>query len=111
VAQSDPSNGGWQHGLSVSYEKVGDVQVAQGDLTGALKSYRRSLAISERLAQSDPGNAAWQRDLAISYERLADVYRQLKDRAKALAKGSSKSVGGGAPGKSDHGPPGEALNG
>jgi hypothetical protein len=51
----------------------------------ALKSYRESLAIAERLAHSDPGNAGWQRDLAISYARLASVYRQSKDRGKALA--------------------------
>ena len=46
--------------------KIGDVQVAQGDLAGALKSYRDSLAITDRLAQSDPGNAGWQRDLSVS---------------------------------------------
>jgi tetratricopeptide (TPR) repeat protein len=61
------------------------VQVAQGDLAGALKSYRDGLAIAERLAQSDPGNAGWQHDLAISYARFADVYRRSKDREKALA--------------------------
>ena len=71
LAQSDPGNAGWQRDLSVSYEKVGDVQVAQGDLAGALKSYRDSLAIRDRLAQSDPGNAGWQRDLSVSYNELA----------------------------------------
>jgi hypothetical protein len=40
------------------------VQVAQGDLAGALKSYRDGLAVAERLARSDPGNAIWKRDLA-----------------------------------------------
>ena len=48
------------------YESVGDVQQAQGDLAGALQSYRDSLAIRERLAKSDPGNAGWQRDLSVS---------------------------------------------
>ena len=38
LAASNPTNAGWQRDLSVSYNKVGDVQVAQGDLTGALKS-------------------------------------------------------------------------
>ena len=61
----NPGNAGWQHDLSVSYDKVGDVQVAQGDLAGALKSFRDSLAIRERLAQSDPGHAGWQRDLSV----------------------------------------------
>jgi hypothetical protein len=46
------------------------VQVAQGDLAGALKSYRDCLAIAERLAQSDPGNAGWQRDLASTTDVL-----------------------------------------
>ena len=45
---------------------MGDVQVAQGDLKAALKSYSDSLAIFERLAQSDPGNTGWQRDLSVS---------------------------------------------
>ena len=42
----------------MSYNKIGDVQAAQGDLAGALKSYRDGLAIADRLArESDPGNA------------------------------------------------------
>ena len=32
LARSDPGNAGWQRDLSVSYNKIGDVQVAQGDL-------------------------------------------------------------------------------
>ncbi len=38
----------------VSYNKVGDVLVAQGNLPEALKSYRDGLAIRERLAQVGP---------------------------------------------------------
>ena len=60
LAKSDPGNAGWQRDLSVSYEKIGDVQVAQGDLAGALQSYRDSLAIRDQLAKSDPNNAGWQ---------------------------------------------------
>ena len=51
---SDPGNAGWQRDLAASYAKVGNVQVTQGDLAGALKSYRDSLAISERLTKIDP---------------------------------------------------------
>jgi tetratricopeptide (TPR) repeat protein len=47
--------------------------VAQGYLTEALKSYRESLAIRERLAKADPNNAGWQRDLSLSYEKVGDV--------------------------------------
>jgi tetratricopeptide (TPR) repeat protein len=59
--------------LAVSYEKVGDVLVAQGNLPEALKFYRDSLAIRDRLAKSDLGNAGWQRDLAVSYDKVGDV--------------------------------------
>ena len=41
---------------SVAINAKGDVQVAQGDLAAALKSYQSSLAIRERLAQADAGN-------------------------------------------------------
>jgi hypothetical protein len=47
------------------------VQQAQGDLAGALKSYKDGLAIAERLATSDPGNAGWQYDLGITMSELA----------------------------------------
>jgi hypothetical protein len=57
----------------VSYEKVGDVLVSQGDLSGALKFYRDSLAIRERLAKADPGNAGWQTDVVASNQRLASA--------------------------------------
>jgi tetratricopeptide (TPR) repeat protein len=73
LAKSDAGNAGWQRDLSVSYGKVGNVQVAQGNLPVALSSYQASLAIMERLAKSDAGNAGWQRDLAVSYGKLGDV--------------------------------------
>src|SRR5262249_4751192 len=57
LAQSDPGNGRWQRDLAVSYGKVGNVQVVQGDLPAALSSYQAVLGLMERLAQSDPGNA------------------------------------------------------
>jgi tetratricopeptide (TPR) repeat protein len=68
----------------VSYNKVGNVQMAQGDLAGALKSYEANLAIAKRLAKSDPGNAGWQRDLSVSFRNFASVHRQSGDKAKAL---------------------------
>ena len=57
----------------MSYDKVGDVLVSQGDLPGALKSYRDSLAIQERLAKADPSNAEWQFDVVATNWRLASA--------------------------------------
>jgi hypothetical protein len=62
LAKADPGNAGWQRDLSVSHDKIGDVQFKQGDLTAALTSYQASLAIRDRLAKADPGNAGWQRE-------------------------------------------------
>ncbi len=59
--------------LAVSWSKLGDLRVAQGDLAGALEAYGQDLEIAQRLAAADPGNAGWQRDLAVSWERLASV--------------------------------------
>jgi tetratricopeptide (TPR) repeat protein len=47
--------------------------VADGNLPEALKSFRDSLAIRERLAKADPNNAGWQRDLSVSYNKVGDV--------------------------------------
>jgi tetratricopeptide (TPR) repeat protein len=70
--------------VSVGLNRLGDVQVAQGDLAGALKSYRDSLAIADRLARSDPGNAGWQRDLSVSFNKVGDVQVAQGDLAGAL---------------------------
>jgi hypothetical protein len=60
----------------VSFEWIGDVQKAQGDLSGALKSYSDGLAIRGKLAKSDPGNAGWQRDLAVLSAKRAPLEKQ-----------------------------------
>jgi tetratricopeptide (TPR) repeat protein/energy-coupling factor transporter ATP-binding protein EcfA2 len=63
---------------------AGDLLRAQGDLTGALRNYRDSLAIAEKLATQDPNNTGWQSDLSSSYERLGDVLLAQGDLAGAL---------------------------
>jgi tetratricopeptide (TPR) repeat protein len=68
-----PGSTDYQRDISVSYERLADMQRAQGDLSGALQNYRKSLAIAETLARMDPANAEWQRDLSVSYERIGDV--------------------------------------
>ena len=60
-------------GLSVSHERIGDVQSAQGDLGGALKSFQAGMEIRRQLAARDPGNAEWQTDLAVSCWNLSQL--------------------------------------
>src|SRR6516225_796689 len=68
--KTDLGNMGWQSDLASSYNLVGDVLRAQGKLAEALKAYRDSVAINERLAAADPSNAGWQRNLSVSYNQV-----------------------------------------
>jgi hypothetical protein len=52
LAKVDPENASWQRDLLLSYSKVGDVLMAQGNVAKALKSYRDGLAVADRLAES-----------------------------------------------------------
>src|SRR3954449_1012969 len=69
---------------AVSFIKVGDVQVVQGELAGALKFYRDSLVILARLVQSDPGNAGWQHDLSAAINKVGDVQGAQGDLTGAM---------------------------
>jgi tetratricopeptide (TPR) repeat protein len=57
----------------------------QGDLAGALESFRAALAASERLAKADATNASWQRNVVISHHSVAGVLQAQGDKAGALA--------------------------
>jgi tetratricopeptide (TPR) repeat protein len=85
LASQDPGNPRWQHHLTASYQRTGDVRLDQGDLPGALSSYELSLAVVERLAAQDPGNAGWQRGLSVSHDRIGDVRRAQGDLSRALS--------------------------
>jgi hypothetical protein len=47
----DSTNTQWQNGLAISHEAIGDVLVAQGDLTSASSSFRKSLEIGRSWLQ------------------------------------------------------------
>jgi non-specific serine/threonine protein kinase/serine/threonine-protein kinase len=71
----DPS---LQRELATAYERVGDIQGYPynpniGDASGALDSYRKSLAIREELHKADPSNADDERNLATSLERMGTM--------------------------------------
>jgi tetratricopeptide (TPR) repeat protein len=58
---------------SAVLNEIGGVLVDLGNLPEALKSFRKGLAIRDRLAKTDPGNADRQRDLSVSYNNIGDV--------------------------------------
>lgn len=76
---------GEERDVQVAMDELGDVLVAEGDLTAALISYRDAFAIAQRLADADPANAQWQRDLAIGYERLGGIEARQGHPKEAIA--------------------------
>jgi tetratricopeptide (TPR) repeat protein len=80
---ADPGNTNWQHELSISYERLGGLQLTQRKLQEALKFRQASLALRDRLAAADPSNSAWQRDLGVAYEKIGDVQLALGNLPEA----------------------------
>jgi tetratricopeptide (TPR) repeat protein len=79
----EPDRGDYQHDLSVSYTKMGDLCRSLGDGERARLSYQRSLEIFERLSKSEPDRAVYQRNLSVSYNKMGDLYRTLGDGERA----------------------------
>jgi tetratricopeptide (TPR) repeat protein len=84
AARDAAARSGNDRDLYASHLYVGNVQVAQGDGAGALKSYRDGLMIIERLAKTDPGNTDYQRELSVAYNKIGDVQVAQGDLAGAL---------------------------
>lgn len=70
--------------LAVSYNNLGDISQAQGDLAGAKAYYEKGLAIREQLA-AETGTLQARRDLAVSYDNLGDLSFAQGDLAGAKA--------------------------
>jgi tetratricopeptide (TPR) repeat protein len=84
LAKADPSNVDRRRDLSVWHNSIGNVRKVQGDLSGALESFRAGMTITQRLAKADPGNAGWRRDLSISHTKIGDVRLAQGDLPGAL---------------------------
>jgi tetratricopeptide (TPR) repeat protein len=91
LTEQDPENTGWQRDLSVSYAKVGDVQVADGQFAEAAQSYQQSLSILESLIKREPENAQWQEDLVLTYDRIGET-AQRQQQWDAAAKAFGQSI-------------------
>ncbi|MCH5191681.1 MAG: TIR domain-containing protein [Oscillospiraceae bacterium] len=67
-----------QRYLSVSYDKLGNICQAQGDLTEAKAFYGKGFAIAEQLA-TETGTVEALRDLSLSCNRLGDICQMQRD--------------------------------
>src|SRR5262249_19828923 len=83
LAKADASNTDWQQNLAASHDRLGEVLRSQGNLGGALESYKAAFAIAERLANTDASNTGWQLNLGASHDRVGGVLQAQGDRAGA----------------------------
>ncbi len=79
-----PADSNLKRDLSVSYNRIGDLQNAEGKRADALKSYQDGLGIRKTLAALDKANTEWQRDLSVSYDKIGDLQNAEGKRADAL---------------------------
>jgi hypothetical protein len=70
LADSDPSNSQWQHDLSVSHTRIGEILETQGHLAGAIAAHEQGLLIMQSLAARLPDHPEFQRALAASQSQL-----------------------------------------
>jgi Tetratricopeptide repeat len=75
---------GRQQGLAFVLGRIGDVLIAQGNLSETLDVYRRAFAIRQRLANAEPDNLNLQRDVSYMQSRLGDVLWRQQAREESL---------------------------
>jgi len=85
-SEGDPT---LQRELATAYAEIGQIQGNSyhsnlGDTDGAMKSYRRSLEIRQKLAGADPKNLELQHELADAYEGVGDMLYTVNDLKAGL---------------------------
>ena len=73
LAAGEPGNSGYQRDLSISYDRLGDLAVKEGQGERARELFQQGLEIRIRLAAGEPGNTEYQRDLSVSYNMLGNL--------------------------------------
>jgi tetratricopeptide (TPR) repeat protein len=89
----------WKRLLGHSYQRQGDILLAQGNHDRALTAYADYLSLVEPLARADRDNNNYHNDVSIGHARLGDVflrigrvdealenYQSYLERARTLAK-------------------------
>ena len=75
----------YKHGLGIMYQRIGNVQMMDGDSAGAIKNYRARLEITEKMAAGDPKNVSARLDVADSYAFAGLAAAELGDERQGLA--------------------------
>lgn len=90
LARETGNDASLQGELAAAYLKVGDVQGQSyyanlGDTAGALASYRKALAIRERLVASAPGDIANRLELTRCLSKVGEIQAKMGDQSGADA--------------------------
>jgi tetratricopeptide (TPR) repeat protein len=64
--------------------RLGEVDMARGDLTRSKEHQLKALGIAESIASTDPASSEWQRDYSVSLEKIGDVLQSQGDLSEAL---------------------------
>lgn len=73
-----------QRTVSVSYEKIGDVQTQLQKGKAALASYQEGLRLARQIAEGEPDNVRWQEDLATAHRKVGDAHWSLGRSSEAV---------------------------
>lgn len=74
LIQSEAENNIYLRGLSICYEKIGDMLRLKGNNQEALKQYNLYLKTATKLNKKEPKNWLYKNSLAISHERVGSIY-------------------------------------
>jgi WD40 repeat protein len=74
LVQADPNDVNKQRELSISYERLGDIHLKDGNTEEALQSFRNGMEVRQKLSAANPSDLELQRDYSTSFERLGNLY-------------------------------------
>jgi len=82
LCELEPGRSDLQRDLSVSFERLGDInrQLGRGD--EALKFYEKAMEIRKRLCELEPEVIERQADMVVSYYKIGDFYCKAGDEDK-----------------------------
>ena len=72
-ARAAANRTGHERDESVAQAYLGDVRMAQGNLSEARAAYEAALSVHQHTAAQDPRNTQWQRDLSVAHNKIGDV--------------------------------------
>ena len=81
----DPDNTEFQRDVSISYNRLGDIQLRLGHTDDALALYQNALDVRLKLVALAPDNTQFQRDVSVSYNKLGNIQLRLGNTDDALA--------------------------